>query len=98
MTEKLEVLDFIARRWSDTDAHWFDGNCYWFAHILCARFPFLEIYYCPISGHFVAGVKGEFYDASGLFVPDSTEKVYLLEDIKRNDDLWYSHIMRDCRD
>ena len=91
---KNEVLDFINRRWSNTDAHWTDGNCYWFSHILSTRFPYLKIYYLPIIGHFIAGTANKYYDANGEYIP--TEKPILLSDIKQEDDLYYKRIVRDC--
>ena len=47
------VVDFIEKRFPSTnDANWMNGNCYWFARILCDCFPFLQIGYDPIIGHF----------------------------------------------
>jgi hypothetical protein len=91
-----EVLDFIKRRWSNTDAHWTDGNCYWFALILVNRFSFLKIYYLPLIGHFVAGnsATNEYYDALGQY--ELTERTILFDDIKEVDNFWYEHIVRDC--
>lgn len=92
-----EVLDFINRRWSSTNAHWIDGNCYWFAYILSARFSFLDIYYLPVDGHFVAGNGTMFFDWQGIYEPEKATAIYKLSDIEKFDDLWYSHLMRDCR-
>lgn len=93
-----EVLDFIERRWHSQDSNWLNGNCYWFAFILCERFPYLEIYYLPIQGHFVAGVATEnrYYDWTGAVAPD--ERPVRLGDILVEDALWYDRLMRDCRD
>ena len=93
-----EVLDFIKRRFGDTDARWQDGNCYWFAKILVERFPWLKIYYDTMEGHFVAGIPGgPFFDSRG-YASDG-ESIYLrLDDIRDNDKLWYDRLMRDCRD
>ena len=88
-----EVLDFIKRRWRK-DANWTDGNCYWFARILCDRFDQLDIYYLPVDGHFVAGDGEQFYDFNGVVCTD--EKIILFEKIKETDSLWYEHIVRDC--
>jgi hypothetical protein len=90
-----EVLEFIQRRWQQ-DFHWLDGNCYWFARILCERFPYLKIYYMPIIGHFVAGTPSRYYDWTGL--NKDKEKPILLDEIQKTDNLWYEHLMRDCRD
>lgn len=89
-----DVIEFIKRRFSDTNAHWFDGNCYYFALILCHRFPNLRIYYEPIVGHFYASDSINFYDASGLVTPPYPP--ISLEEIKDTDDLFYSHLIRDC--
>lgn len=60
-----EILDFIKRRFPK-DSNWLDGNCYWFAFILCERFPNLQIYYEPVRGHFVAGTPSRYYDWTGV--------------------------------
>lgn len=91
-----EVQGFIKRRWSDTDAHWTDGNCYWFAQILIMRFPYLRLYYMPISGHFVAGTPSRYYDAKGE--NKEKEKPLLFDVIKKTDPLWAARLLRDCRD
>ena len=88
-----EVLDFIKRRWKK-DANWLDGNCYWFAKILCERFPFGKIYYLPIQGHFVAKIKDNFYDATGIV--SLKEQAYSFEEIKETDPLHYQRLIRDC--
>lgn len=88
-----EILDFIHRRFS-IDANWLNGNCYWFAHILSTRFPYLKIYYLPIIGHFVCGDGVNFFDWTGLIVPEETP--FLLTDIEKQDILWYNKIVRDC--
>lgn len=91
---KDEVLDFIKKRWANTDGNWFNGNCYWFAKILCERFRRLEVYYLPIMGHFVAGDGAHFYDASGEVTPD--EEPWSFKRIRQEDPLWYRHLLRDC--
>ena len=91
-----EVEKFIEKRFGDTDAHWTDGNCYWFAQILIMRFPYLQLYYLPIEGHFVAGTPSRWYDAKGKNF--SKEKPMLFEEIKKTDPLWAEHVLRDCRD
>lgn len=91
-----EVLEFIDFRWKDSNAHWLDGNCYWFAHILCTRFPYLKIIYLPVQGHFVAGdiEKNIFFDWTGKV--HVQEVPMYLDWIKEHDELWYDHIKRDC--
>ena len=87
-----EVTEFIHRRFPD-DSNWLNGNCYYFAAILQARFGG-EIYYDVIYGHFVTKIKGKFYDHSGevdlkdrVFVSwnnfddyDSLQKIRITED------------------
>ena len=91
-----QVTDFIRRRFP-VDNNWLDGNCYWMAKILCDRFEFLHIYYLPISGHFIAGdFEDHYYDWCGRVFP--REVPYLFEQLREDDPLWYSHIMRNCRD
>ena len=63
------VLDFIRRRFP-VDNHWCDGNCYYFATILHARFPDGKIYYDVIDNHFFIGLDGKFYDWTGEIQPD----------------------------
>lgn len=91
-----EVEKFIERRWSDTDAHWSDGNCYWFAQILVMRFSYLQLYYLPVQGHFVAGDQLQYYDATGKII--LTEEPLLFEDIVHNDPTWAARLLRYCRD
>lgn len=42
-----------------------EGCCYWFALILCTRFPGAEMMYDLTSNHFVAKIKGHLYDITG---------------------------------
>lgn len=88
-----EILNFISRRWQK-DADWISGNCYWFARILQTRFPFLEIYYLPIDGHFVCGDGENYYDWTGLV--ELKEIPFLFSDLERQEPGWYDRIWRDC--
>jgi hypothetical protein len=88
-----KISEFIKRRWAQ-DSHFLDGNCLYFSYILKIRFPFLQIYYLPITGHFCAGYEDNFYDWTGKI--SLTEKPLLFEDIKKTDTLWYSRLERDC--
>ena len=99
MKMRDDVQDFISRRWSGDTPRWTDGNCYWFAFILCERFPLLEMYYCPVSGHFLAGDGIDFFDFTGLVSIDqeSEDAPLKLSTIYRADPLWYTHIIRDCK-
>lgn len=89
-----DVLNFVKRRFHE-DNHWVDGNCYWAAWILCERFPWLSMYYCPIIGHFVAGDGERFFDGHGLY--ECTGDPILLKDIELKDPLWFGRLIRDCR-
>ena len=63
MKEK-EVEEFIKRRFP-IDCNWTSGNCYYFAKILEARFPFGRIWYDTIKGHFMYQIGDFFYDYTG---------------------------------
>ena len=89
-----EILDFINRRWKNTKANWTEGNCFWFARILADRFQDLSVYYLPISGHFVAGKNGVYFDVTGKI--DLKEPATSLSDIKEEDINWYYRLLRDC--
>lgn len=88
-----EIREFIQRRFPYR-SNWKDGNCYWFAYILCARFPQLDIYYDPIEGHFWAG-DGKFLYDYDTIIPYSNI-VVKLSVIRTIDPLWYDRLVRDC--
>lgn len=88
-----EIEEFIRRRWPQ-DCNWLNGNCYWFAAILRARFPFLSIYYDAIDGHFVAGALDTYFDWTGK--TSISQGTYLLDEIAKNDKQWYRRLLRDC--
>lgn len=90
-----EVLEFISRRFKK-DANWLNGNCYWFARILCERFPYLRLYYMPVVGHFVAGTPSRYYDWTG--VNKDKEKPILFEELMKEDRIYAERVLRDCRD
>ena len=56
---KNRVLAFIKKRFPE-DSHWTDGNCWWFAEILCVRFRG-EIWYNPVDNHFVTKIGRHWY-------------------------------------
>lgn len=96
MAKIHEVTAFIERRFPK-DNNWADGNCYWFAHILCERFPDLDIYYEPIEGHFYAGDGNLFYDWFGAHAHKPDDKRIKLSVIHTKDPLWYARLIRDCK-
>lgn len=91
------VLEFIKRRFQST-YDWQNGNCYWFAYILCDRFPELKMYYLAIRGHFVAGDGEHFYDSLGEYIIPKDDALYELSWIKENEPVWYKNIMEGCRE
>lgn len=92
--KEREILDFIQRRFPK-DGDWTTGNCYWFAVILGNRF-FLEKYYQPKKGHFVAGDGHRFYDWTGR-VGDAEDDIPILYDeMWDTDRTWAARLFRDC--
>lgn len=93
-----EILEFIERRWRGSEELFLNGNCYWFARILCERFPKLKLVYDTAPGHFVAyDAKNQIaYDVTGVYNLVS-EPVSLLW-IEFNEPGWYQRLMKDCRD
>lgn len=93
-SEQRSILDFIERRFSDTDAHWQDGNCYYFALILKDRFPSGKIMYDPIDNHFLFKYRGKIYDSKGL---DTEErKLYDWSKYRNFDYLDYDRVVKYC--
>lgn len=65
-----EVLHFIERftnkgKWHEVIESFTCGCCYWFAHILCTRFPEADMMYDPIINHFVVRIDNRLYDITG---------------------------------
>lgn len=91
-----EVLDFIARRFPH-DNNWLNGNCYYFATILKARFPEGEIWYELIDDHFVFLFNHIFYDWSGIVdhYKETQDSLIKWNEYKNIDSLHYSRIVRD---
>lgn len=88
-----EVLEFIQRRFNG-DCNWTNGNCYYFAVILKARFPEGNIFYDVVNGHFVFFYKNEFYDWNGIAYSNGS---YIKWDLFSNyDNLQKERIIRDC--
>ena len=88
-----ELLHFVRRRFQ-TDCHWLDGNCYYFAVILKDRFPGGKIFYDVINGHFVFWLDGAYYDWAGEINPDG----YLVEweRFMEYDELVCQRVMEGC--
>ena len=91
-----EVLEFITRRWECCDANWMNGNCYWFAFILCERFKYLKLYYEYVIGHFLAGANGCYYDWNGKYV--EIDHIIPFDELKEKDPIWANRILKNCRD
>jgi len=64
-----KIEEFIKRRFP-IDCNWLNGNCYYFAICLKARFPDGIIFYDVIYGHFVFMYEGNYYDWTGKVNPD----------------------------
>ena len=95
-TKLAEIVDFIHRRFTCHGTEmWENGNCYYFARILKDRFPYLEIYYVPAPGHFVAGTGKNFFDIHGEVKVDKTT-AKRFKDIQKDDWPWFYRIWRDC--
>lgn len=101
-----KVLDFINRRFSNTEnANWLNGNCYYFAIILRERFDG-EIYYDVINGHFLTLIKDKIYDYSGVVYSLTEEEMIkvnncpLIQSLKLKEDLeivlWSHYYYYDC--
>lgn len=90
-----EIVDFIKRRFYNTNANWLNGNCYWFAKILAERFEGLKIYYEPIRGHFISGDGNHFYDYTGLLTELDSNPI-LLSDIAKSEPNMYKRLVEDC--
>lgn len=90
------VINFIHKRFPENNGNWLNGNCYWFAHILHSRFPYLKIYYLPVLGHFVAGSeeRNEYYDWTGSL--EITETPLLWETLCTTDTSWATRLAQDC--
>lgn len=95
-SDKKEILEFIKKRFSSTNANWTNGNCYWFAKILTERFPDLIIYYEPTHGHFVAGSRENhvYYDYNGVVKERGIYTPFKI--IEEEDPLWFDRLVRDC--
>lgn len=65
-----EVMEFIDRftskgKWNEVITAFTCGCCYWFAFIMCSRFPQATMMYDPVINHFVVEIENRLYDISG---------------------------------
>lgn len=73
------------------------GMCYWFAHILQARFGGTMMY-APVDNHFVQKIGGRIYDVSGDVTDDYGSSTDLIPwfAMEAYDKRLYQRIVRDC--
>ena len=91
---KDTVLEFIQRRFGDTDANWCTGNCYYFSIILKDRFPKGKIMYDPIDNHFLFKYRGKVYDHTGL--PKIEDELIPWDEYEAYDELDYKRVIKYC--
>jgi len=92
-----EILEFINRRFP-IDCNWMDGNCFYFAQILKARFHG-DVVYDPIDGHFLFLTSdNQLYDWTGKrnYTKERRRKMFLWRDHSLKDPLHHEHVYRDC--
>jgi hypothetical protein len=92
-TKSEQINSFVEKRFQQ-DCNWTNGNCFYFATILKTRFPELDIYYLPITGHFVVGSEDIYYDYNGEV--EIAETPILFSDLQTSDPIYYARILRDC--
>lgn len=76
----------------DVDIVFTCGCCYWFAAILCQRFPESRLMYDQVENHFVTEIGGRLYDITG----DVTEQYNVEPWDELDDPLLKARIVRDC--
>ena len=62
------IEDFKKLFPEEMESVFYNGYCYWFAHILATRFKG-EIYFNPRLVHFAAMIGGRMYDIYGRVIP-----------------------------
>jgi hypothetical protein len=92
MTMDEQIREF-ARRFGNVD--WNNGNCYYFASLLNARYGG-GLYYDTIAGHFVCRIYGKYYDCDGEYTPIKSECVIKWTRFKQYDELQYIRIVNGC--
>ena len=90
-----EVLKFIKERFPENNS-WLNGNCYYFAIILKARFPRGIVMYDVIDGHFITSIDGIKYDWSGIISDDENHYYVEWDSFNEYDALQKQTIVRDC--
>lgn len=76
-----------------------NGNCFWFAYILKARFPYGRILYIPVDNHFVYTDEDKLYDITGDCTKNYKDKATIDWDVYQYRELGSSHLDRlidDC--
>lgn len=68
------------------------GCCYWFAFVLCSRFPGSRIMYDPDMCHFMAGINGMLFDITG----NVTGLYDAIPWDEMDDEIEKQRIVRDC--
>jgi hypothetical protein len=87
-----EIEEFISLFNGDTK--FANGLCYWFAHILKARFSYGDIWYDQIENHFYFVTTNGAYDVFGkTTLPHSAMR---WSEYKDYDHLDYQRVVRDC--
>lgn len=76
---------------ADVDTVFTCGCCYWFAFILCGRFPTAQLVYDQEENHFAVRIGGQDYDITG----NITEQ-YSMEPWNKIDAETQERILRDC--
>lgn len=91
------VIEFINRRFpKELDCNWCNGNCYFFAAILKARFPKGRIMYDVVDGHFLFNLNRKYYDFTGQVKNPEGHLRVSWDDFDNYDKYQKRCIQRDC--
>lgn len=91
-----DIVSFAHGRFADN--RWLDGNCYYFATILKARFSNLRIVYLPIPGHFMA-IDPEthlLYDWASVRRESDVGPFYYWDELESEEPGLFKRITQDC--
>lgn len=91
-----EVLRWIGK-FKGATATFTEGCCFWFAMLLRERYG-ADIWYAATTGHFIGKIGDYFYDVRGVFTPDADENLFSWDELQKDDEVWASHLKRDCID